>query len=154
MTLRVLLATFAAFLLHPCGPCWAISKDEARNAINTLLQNPASSAARNSGRVVLEFAESTPDHRVLINLGYLPWAKSRNLPDGSQMLLAAFVAGNLQAQMKKNSSNPEPYAGTLAVIAVYQKMRQANPRFKIPKVEEFIAMEKRGVLRSHINSIK
>jgi len=33
-------------------------------------------------------------------------------------------------------------------------MLRANPRFKIAKVEEFIAMEKRGVLRSHINSIK
>ena len=154
MKSRVLIATLAAVLLLPCGSCLAISKDEARNAINTLLQNPSSSAARTAGRVVLEFAEATPDHRVLINLGYLPWAKSRSLPDGSQMLLAAFVAGNLQEQMRKNSSSPEPYAGTLAVIVVYQKMLRANPRFKIPKVEEFIAMEKRGVLRSHINSIK
>ncbi len=154
MKSRVLPALFAVFLAQPCDWCFAISKDEAHNAINTLLQNPNSPAARTAGRVVLEFAEATPNHRVLINLGYLPWAKNSGLPDGSQMLLAAFVAGNLQEQMKKKSSTPEPYAGALAVIQVYQKMSRSNPRFKITKVEEFIAMEKRGTLRAHINSIK
>jgi len=154
MKTRVLIAALAVFLSHPNEGCQAASKDQVGNAINTLLQNPDSSAARLAGRIVLEFAESSPDHTILINLGYLPWSKSRNLPDGSNMLLAAFVAGNLREQIRKNSSQPEPYAGALAVIVVYQKLLQSNPGFKIAKVEEFIVMQKKGVLRSHIASVR
>lgn len=125
-----------------------------RKAIEVLISAPDSPAARTAGRVVLKFAGTSPNYKIQISLCYLPWANSPDLPDGNQMLMAAFVAGNLQEQILKNSSRPEPYAGALAVIEVYQKMLRTRPDFKIPKVEEFIAMEKRGVLRSHIESLK
>ena len=154
MKKRILMAVVALFLSHPYEKCQAESRDQVRSAINTLIQNPDSEEARVAGRVVLEFAEATPDHTVVIKLGYLPWSKSRSLPEGSNMLLAAFVAGNLREQIRKNSSQPEPYAGALAAIGVYQKLLRSHPDFKIPKVEEFIALEKRGALRAYIDSVR
>lgn len=153
MKIRLFIALLAIFLSRPENVLGKTSQAEVRKAIQTLINQPNSSAGQKAGRMVLEFADATPDYQIRISLSYLPWANSPDLPDGSQMLLAAFVAGNLQEQIRKNSSRPEPYAGTLAVIKVYQKMSQQRPGFKIPKVENFIAMESRGVLRAHIESV-
>jgi len=152
--MRLFIAILAIFLGHPGSAFCNISEAKLLKAIATLISQPNSSAALTSGRVILEFAESSPDYRIRISLGYLPWADNRDLPDGSQILLAAFVAGNLQEQIRKGSSKPEPYAGTLAVIEVYQKVSRKRLSFKISQVENFIAMEKRGVLRAHIESLR
>jgi hypothetical protein len=122
--------------------------------IETLLRNPMSDAARSAGAKVIKFAGESDVYQVNLEVGYLPWVKDRFLPKGSQMLLAAFVAGNLREQMRKNSSRPEPYAGVLAVLEVYQKMRSRDAEFHIPKAEKFLVMERQGTLRSHIASIR
>lgn len=154
MRIGLFIITLTLFLGLPGNGFGGISESRVRKAIRVLISRPDSSAGRSAGRVVLQFAEATPDYTIRISRGYLPWAGGRNLPAGSQMLLAAFVAGNLQEQIRKNSSQPEPYAGALAVIEVYQKMARSRSNFKIPKVEKFIVMERRGVLRAHIESVK
>jgi hypothetical protein len=154
MKARVFIAIFAATLSLTGNLHCKSSTSEVLKAIRALIQNPNSSSARSAGKLVLQFAEATPHHTIHISLGYLPWANSRNLPDGSQLLLAAFVAGNLREQIRKHSSRPEPYAGALVVIEVYQKILRKRPGFKIPKVEKFIAMEKSGLLKAHIESVR
>lgn len=154
MKMRIFIPLLVIFFGHSESLYCNNSEVNVRKAIQILINHPDSSAARSAGRVVLKFAGTTPHYKIQISLCYLPWADSQNLPDGSQMLLAAFVAGNLQEQIRKNTSKPEPYAGVLAIIEVYQKMSRTRPDFKIPKVDEFITMEKRGVLRTHVESLK
>ena len=154
MKMRLFIAGLAIFLSHPGSLFCNTSETKVCKAIEVLIGSPNSSAARRAGRFILKFAGTTPDYHIQISLCYLPWAASPKLPEGSQMLLVAFVAGNLQEQIRKNSSQPEPYAGSLAVIEVYQKMLRERPGFKIPKVEDFIAMKNQGVLRAHIESLK
>ncbi len=64
-----------------------------------------------AGAQIIEFAGESPDYHIELEVAYMPWVKDRALPKGSQILLAAFIAGNLREQMRKNSSKPEPYAG-------------------------------------------
>jgi hypothetical protein len=133
-----------------------LSASEARvlKNIETLLRNPTSQAARDAGAAVIEFAGESPDYHVELEVGYMPWVKDRDLPAGSQMLLAAFIAGNLREQIRKKTSKPEPYAGVLAALEVYEKLKRNDPGFQIAKADKFLAMERQGVLRAHIAAVK
>lgn len=145
---------FGAFSLIPGSLLGASSEARVKQSIETLLRNPMSDAAKSAGAEIIEFAGESPDYHIELEVGYLPWVKDRDLPKGSQILMAAFIAGNLREQMRKNSSQPEPYAGVLAALQVYQKIKQANSSFNIPKVEKFLAMEREGKLRQHIASVR
>ena len=149
---------FGLFLavVWACAPAGLAGPSEARvkQKIELLLRNPQSEAAREAGAEIIEFAGESPNYHVELQVGYMPWVKDKGLPKGSQILLAAFVAGNLREQMRKNSSHPEPYAGVRAALDVYRKIRAEDSAFRIEKVERFLAMEKQGSLRAHIASIR
>lgn len=147
------LTVFLIFGFSGSGFC-EIPVSKVQKAIGILLDCPSSSAGKAAGLAVLQFAGSTQAYRVEITLGYLPWSSREDLPTGSQLLLAAFVAGNLQEQIKKGSARPEPYAGALAVICVYRKLSEKIPDFRISQVEEFMALESKGRLRNYIASIR
>lgn len=144
----------AIFSFVPANLLGASSEAKVKQSIETLLRNPTSEAGKSAGAVIIEFAGESPDYHIELEVGYMPWVKDRDLPKGSQILLAAFIAGNLREQMRKNSSQPEPYAGVLAALQVYQKIKQSNGSFNIPKVEKFLAMERDGKLRQHIASVR
>lgn len=152
--MKLLFSAILFFVYFSGNGFCVVSEAKVQKAIDVLLEKPFSPAGRDAGKVILEFVGTSPDYCVEINLGYLPWSGDRDLPRGSQMLLAAFVAGNLRAQIQKGSSQPDPYAGALAVIRVYRELSKQVPDFKIPKVEEFISMERRGVLRSYVASVR
>jgi hypothetical protein len=152
--MRLCVLALAVVCWIPLQGIAAPSESRVKQKIETLLRDPTSNAAKQAGAEIIEFAGKSPNYHVELQVGYMPWVTERNLPRGSQMLLAAFIAGNLREQMRKNSSHPEPYAGVLAALEVYQKMKRSDPDFHIPKVEKFIAMERAGTLERHIASVR
>ncbi len=142
-----------AFLVFPTDILGSSSEARVRKNIEIFLRNPMSESAREAGAQIIEFAGESPNYHIELEVGYMPWVKDSALPKGSQILLAAFVAGNLREQMRKNSSQPEPYAGVLVALEVYEKMKRSDGAFRIAKVEKFLAMERQGTLRSHIASV-
>jgi hypothetical protein len=140
--------------LLPTSLLGATSEARIQQKIETLLRSPLSDAAKSAGAEIIEFAGESPNYHIELEVAYMPWVKDRALPKGSQILLAAFIAGNLREQMRKNSSTPEPYAGVLAALDVYQKIKRADGEFHIPKAEKFLAMERDGKLRQHIASVR
>jgi hypothetical protein len=152
--MRVLLLMLAACCLLPSQGFGALSESRVKQKIETLLRDPTSDAARMAGAEVIKFAGKSPKYHIELKVGYMPWVKDSSLPRGSQILLAAFIAGNLREQMRKNSSQPEPYAGVQATLEVYQKIKRQDPDFHIPGVEKFIAMEQAGTLKRHIASVR
>lgn len=145
---------FGAFSLVPGKVLGASSEAKVKQNIDTLLRNPMSEEAKSAGAAIIEFAGESPNYHIELEVAYMPWVKDRGLPKGSQILMAAFIAGNLKEQMRKNTSQPEPYAGVLAALKVYEKIKQTNESFNIPKVEKFLSMERDGKLRQHIASAK
>lgn len=153
--MKVWLAGLAlVFSLFSNSVFGAPSESKVKQHIETLLRNPMSESAKSAGAEIIEFAGESPNYHVELEVAYMPWVKDRALPKGSQILLAAFVAGNLREQMRKQSSKPEPYAGVLAALEVYEKIKRSNEGFHIPKVEKFLAMEREGTLRQHIASVR
>lgn len=133
-----------------CGP----SRSEAQRAMTVFFSNPGSFEARSAGQVILKYAESSKDHEVYIDPEYMPWINDPRLPSGSNVLFIAFIAGNLQEQFRKGSSQPEAYAGVQAVLRVYQRIREKVPAFQISKVDKFLAMERKGTLYAYVSAVK
>jgi len=144
----------SAFTLVSGNLLGASSEARVKQNIEMLLRNPMSEEAKSAGAAIIEFAGESPDYHIELEVAYLPWVKDRGLPKGSQILLAAFIAGNLREQMRKNTSKPEPYAGVLAALQVYEKIKQTNDSFHIPKAEKFLTMERDGKLRQYIASVR
>jgi hypothetical protein len=138
------------------GPLAAASLSDAQalRQIDILLTQPETAAGRKAGLKVLRFAAASPNYHVDLSLAYLPWANERRLPQGSQILTAAFVAGNVREQIRKQSSIPEPYAGVQAALRVYEKMRRTDPSFRIAQAERMLAQERSGALRGAIVSAR
>jgi hypothetical protein len=59
-------------------------------------------------------------------------------------LTAAFLVGNVDAQLLRGDKKDDPYAGLLRMIDTYRQMQRKNVKLKIPEVEKFIDMEKHG----------
>lgn len=154
MKVWIAILVFAVSPMFSTDLFGSVSEARVKKSIETLLRNPASDAAREAGAQIIEFAGESPNFHIELEVGYMPWVKDGDLPKGSQILLAAFVAGNLREQMRKNSSQPEPYAGVLAALEVYQKIKRSDAGFRIDKVEKFLAMQRQGTLRSHIASVR
>lgn len=150
----IAVAVLLVFSLFPANLQGASSETRIRQKIETLLRDPMSDSAKAAGAEIIEFAGKSPDYHIELEVGYMPWVKDRGLPKGSQILLAAFIAGNLREQMRKSSSTPEPYAGVLAALDVYQKVKRTNGEFHIPKAEKFLAMERAGTLKQHIAAVR
>src|SRR5690242_16064615 len=107
----------------------APTRSEAQRAMTVFFSNPGSFEARSAGQVILKYAEASKDHEVYIDPEYMPWINDPRLPSGSNVLFIAFIAGNLQEQFRKGTSQPEAYAGVQAVLRVYQRIREKVPDF-------------------------
>jgi len=127
-----------------------MSEAQATVAITTFLADPLSVNSADVAKQILQFAEETPDHEVVIEPKYMPWLEASHPPEGSELLLAAFFAGNLNEQIKKNTAKAEPYAGALSVIDVYGKIRKKKIGFRLDSVDHWITLEKQGLLKAFI----
>jgi hypothetical protein len=68
------------------------------------------------------------------------------------MLTAAFLVGNVDAQLLRGAKKDDPYAGVLQVIDTYRQMQRNNVKLKIAEVEKFIEMEKHGKLKAYVSN--
>lgn len=146
--MRMLSVVLLLILLLPAS-LRAASGSEMKSlaVLNLFLADPL----EGSPAEVLKIVENSPREVELSNK-YLPWIATENRPQGHELLLAAFMAGNLKAQIEKNSPDPQPYAGVLAIIDVYRKIQAYKPGFEVASVDHFIALEKEGKLKAYIES--
>jgi hypothetical protein len=146
-TTRALIAV-SVFLMPMLDA--AISDADAAPIISAFLTDPLSQASQDAARQINQFCEESPDHEVVIDAKYMPWLGSSKPPEKSEILLVAFMAGNLKAQIEKKTSKPEPYAGALAVIDVYNKIRANTMGYRVSSIDQWISLEKQGRLETFI----
>jgi len=120
----------------------------ALKSIERFLDHPE---AGEDARAVMKFAEESDDCNVQLDVDHvLTWASHKpNYPD-SDVLVAAFVAGNVRSQLQSGKVADDSYQGLLAVFKVYEKLREANKDLKIPEIEDLQVKEKAGQLRDFL----
>ena len=130
-----------------------VTKEDARAAIATFRQDPLSPQGEAAGERVRAFAEK--DTSVIVEIGgkVTPFLNNPNLiTEKRSALRNAFIVGNVDSQLSKNEKKSDPYAGVLEVIRVYKEMQKRDPSLKLPAIENFIQLEKKGQLKAYANS--
>jgi len=131
-----------------------ITKEMAIKAA-TLFRNadPFSSDALGYAAILIRFTEKSPEVMIKVSHKPLPFLSSKKLSDKERaILIAAFVAGEMDSQLLHRKVKDDPYAGDLQLIETYRLMQQKKPRFVIPEIEQLIELEKAGELKRYLEA--
>lgn len=106
------------------------------NEINIFEKAPLSESARKALSTILAFAEESEDVIAEISVDDLPWLEDENKTEYSSLLLGAFVAGNLKAQLIAQECKDKKYSGLQQVVSTYTFLRQHKGIAPIPGIEK------------------
>ena len=159
-TMKPTYLTIASLvLLAVCSPAAEpespISAEAVRTAIATFRQNPLSKEGRAAGETVRTFAEKSDTVIVQFTSKATPFLDNPELLTANRTLLQnAFVVGNVDSQLSRKEKKDDSYAGVLEVLHTYREMQKQRPTFKLPVMEKFIEMEKRGELKGFLRAVR
>lgn len=154
--LPIVLLAIAAAVYPPRA--WAeVSRKEVLDAIALLERDATGEAAADAAATIMQFGEES--EAVLINVAdeTMPWLKEEASPaDGPAraMLTAAYVAGNIKAQLRRRLAEDDPYAGWRFVIDVYRQLKQKEPALSISAAEYLLKQEREGTLEKSANALR
>lgn len=127
-----------------------ITREEVRAAIRDFKADPFAALKRGVGATIINFAEASSEVIVSLDKKSLPWIGEQNTDEHQSLLLVAYIAGNLEAQLDRGTKANHSYAGVRQVISTYRQIQKANSTIRIPEVEELIALENKGRLKAHL----
>ena len=134
-------------------PGLPISKETVRSAIALFRQDPLSARGRAAGEIVRTFAEKNDEVIVQITPKVAPFLSNIKIPrENRTLLLDAFVVGNVDSQFLHNEKKDDPYAGVSEVIQIYRQVQKREPALRLPEIENFIELEKRGELKKYVDA--
>jgi hypothetical protein len=109
-------------------------------------------ARGNTARIIFQYAEQSRDVQLVMNSKVMSFIKNqkKNFDERSTLLLA-FIVGDMEAQWARRETKDNSYAGVLQVIATYQQLKKSNPNLRIPEIENFIEMQRRGELKAYVS---
>ena len=132
-------------------PADSIDQDTVRKAITIFRRTPANQQGSMVRPIILRFAQESPDVEIVVSQKFLPWIGTGKVhEEAGAVLLTAYVAGNVQAQLDKKKTQDDPVAGTEQVIATYRQLQRSEPRLRITEVEKLIDLQRQGRLAKHL----
>ena len=131
------------------------SKEEALQAIATFQKDPSSREGLTAAATFTDFARKSDAVQISLSKAVVPWMKGHDEPDADtrNMLLAAYIAGNIHAQLTHDKVQDDPYAGWQQVLLTYEQLQQINPTVKFSEVDDLKSKEKAGTLRAYATEL-
>jgi hypothetical protein len=129
-----------------------ITAEKALEAIREFQANPIAAMERGVAKTIINFAEASPAVLISFSKKVVPWLGTEKTEERGSVLLAAFVAGNTESQLRRGKKEDDPVAGVLQVIATYRQLQQADPAFRMDEVEALIVLEQEGRLKEHLTA--
>jgi hypothetical protein len=141
----------------------AVSRSQVTEAIRTFdanacgnLANPRPTPAANdaiaqASNTILRFALESDDVVVDLGTDAVPWCDVKrgmaDLPHSGErgLLLAAYLAGSIRAQLAGGATDSSPYAGWVHMITVYRAMK-TRQGVDIPEIDRLVALQASGGL--------
>ena len=153
------------FLLAACGSSTPEGKAQAdvetpkqsdaeqaeakiRLAIESFLKQPQKGA---DARAIVNFVGESP--RVMVVYRESLLSADGSTRDLDQLMLAAFAAGNVRAQLDSGTKKDMPVEGVRALLTAYSKLKAQDPELKIAKFEEYAKHEAKGTLEAHVEAL-
>jgi len=133
----------------------AASKADVLSAIVVFQKDPSSKEGYAAAETIINFAEKSDAVRISLSKAVVPWLKDKDASDADtrNILLGAYVAGNVGAQLKSSKPVDNVYAGWEQVLVTYAQLLQINSAAKITEVEELKQKDADGTLRAYAAEI-
>jgi hypothetical protein len=145
--------------LFPCShPATAadnpvITKDLALKAIAAFRAEPTSSLGKAAASVIVKFSRDSPDVLITFTPRNYPISEIKPASEQEKMaLMAAFIVGNVDSQLRNESRKDGGYAGDLQLIRTYRQLQKRNPKLRIRAIEKMAELERRGELKRYLSS--
>ena len=159
--MKLLLTAFVgifcfASLLHPARADTPITKAQVLKAINTFQTDPVGKEGFAASAVIMTFARSSAAVHVSVTRDTTPWLTNKDASDADtrNILLTAYVAGNLAAQLKSGHASDDVYAGWEQLLNTYAQLLHINSAAKIEEVEELKKKEADGTLLNYATEVE
>lgn len=120
--------------------------------IAVIEKDPLGKEADAAYREILKFATDSSDVDVTLTADVMPWINedSKYKPK----LIGAFIAGNIQPQIKSKIKEDNPYEALIFVFGVYEKIKKADPAFSSDGIEYLMSLHKKNKLKEHLAAVK
>ena len=119
--------------------------------VDVFLRDPLTEDAAVAMGGVVAFAEQSDDVEVVIHTDVVNWIGD---DDGSgeraPMLLAAFIAGNVAAQLDVGVTRNDAHSGLVAALGVYRALREDDADFRSRGLEAHLERYRDGTLASFL----
>jgi len=128
------------------------SKEDVTKAIASLEKSFLGKDAPAAAQIVMQFAENSKEVVIQLSPKTTPWlfgdAKGSNADNEAyrQMLLVAYLAGNIKAQFTAGKPIDTPLAGWQFALKSYQTIKQDNNKVSIPELETLKKQQAKGEL--------
>lgn len=133
------------------SPKIVVTNEQILKVIALFRQDPAKAIDQGAGRLILDFAEASPDVEIKVTTEVMPWmGDSKPDPKQSSVMLAAFFAGEIKSQLESHTTKDDAMAGVLQMIETYQQMKKVDPAFHFDAVEKWITLQSQGKLKEAI----
>lgn len=151
---------FLLFLFMLANPLRAqesdiqIPPDLALRSIARFEQDPLGPESEALAFVISNFAGQSYYCEIIPFEQAMPWFDTELPFAYSGPLMSAYLAGNIRSQLESNRIGDDPYAGAVMMLEVYELIKEENPRFSVPELEELIVQRDRQALRQYLESAK
>ena len=122
-----------------------IPASTALRAIQIFEADPAGPGSKAAMGIIVRYADSSERVEVTMDYGHFPWSTSRLTPKGVSYLVTAYVAGNMEAQLRNHHPGNRPVDGILAMCRVYKTLRKEHKVDRIAQLETWEKLDRQGV---------
>jgi len=159
--MKLIFNLFLALLIYVSGSqivhaAPAVTKAQALKAIDEFQKDPSSKEGFAAAATFTDFAKTSTAVHISLSRNVAPWLKDKNASDADTrtILLNAYVAGNLSAQLKSGHPGDDVYAGWEQVLNTYAQLLHINSAAKIEEVEDLKKKEADGTLLTYANEVE
>ncbi len=71
----------------------------------------------------------------------------------SEIILAAYIAGNTLGQLDSGVKGNDPYSATIQVLRVYRHLKANDPTYRVPEIEDLLELHRKGALPAHFSKL-
>ena len=137
----------------PADP--AVTKTQVLTAIDTFQKDPASKEGFAAAATIINFTKTSSAVRVSVTQETAPWLTDKNASDADtrNILLTAYIAGNIKSQLKLGHPSDDVYAGWEQVLDTYAQLLHINSAAKIEEIEDLKKKDADGALQAYADSI-
>jgi hypothetical protein len=129
------------------------SPERVRAACDLFCSEPLGEHARLCAAVIWKFSEESDLVKVTVGPHYLPWMKRDDIPKHTDLLVVAFIAGNVASQLDSGVKASDPYSGIIQVFRVYRALNAKDSSYEIAEIEHLLALHREGKLSEHFESL-